>query len=172
VDEETGELLDPNLFKVIEPRIYVMDDGDLFHIVGHEIHTCRAEANTTQQMNICETMPPFYFYDEARCDTTRELAELAYQAGEAGHHSGFRSPRSHFELRTIVQDIGFVEQNENGKHSHMAPCMANCVFPSYPKIAHSPLPRLFSRSFRRLAVPSCHDLVSSYRLSCRSLQGS
>ena len=28
--DENGEFLDPNLFKVLEPKIYVMDDGDLF----------------------------------------------------------------------------------------------------------------------------------------------
>jgi hypothetical protein len=148
-----GKLVDPDLFKVIEPRIYVMDDGELFpylhstpvvpewpvfakqsidrevseevsaalinlyynNIVGREMHNCMAEANTTEEAEMCETMLPAYFYEEARCDTTRELADLAYHAGEAGRHSGFRPARSHFELRTIVQDIGFVEQNENGK---------------------------------------------------------
>ena len=29
-DLETGELVDPEQFKVVAPRIYIMDDGDLF----------------------------------------------------------------------------------------------------------------------------------------------
>jgi hypothetical protein len=127
IDEETGKLVDPDLFKVIEPRIYIMDDGELFpylhstpvvpewplfskqsvdrevseevsaalinfyyhNVVGREMHRCMAEANTTEEVEMCDTMPPAYFYQDARCDTTRELAELAYRAGEAGHHSGF-----------------------------------------------------------------------------------
>eukprot|EP00980_Cylindrotheca_fusiformis_P020566 scaffold7641_cov115-Cylindrotheca_fusiformis.AAC.12 len=151
-DLETGELMNEDLFKVIKPRIFVMDDGDLFpylhstpvvpewpffakkdldrevaeevssalvnfyyhNLVGREIHHCRVAANSTDERNICETMPPAYFYDKARCDTTRELSDLAYHAGVAGGLSGFRTARSHFELRTIVQDIGFVEQNEDG----------------------------------------------------------
>ena len=82
--------------------------------VGRAMHECKEAANSTAEMDICNTMPPKYFFDGARCDTTRAHAELAYQAGKAGRHSGFRPARSHFELRTIVQDIGFVEQNENG----------------------------------------------------------
>eukprot|EP00980_Cylindrotheca_fusiformis_P014237 scaffold3757_cov96-Cylindrotheca_fusiformis.AAC.1 len=30
IDETTGELIDMDLFKVIEPKIYVMDDGDIY----------------------------------------------------------------------------------------------------------------------------------------------
>lgn len=161
IDIETGELVDPEQFKVIAPRIYIMDDGDLFPylhstpvvpewplfakqdldrivaeevsgalinfeyhtLVGRAIHECLDEANSTAEVNFCETRPPTYFLEEARCDTTRELAELAYQAGEAGHHSGFRPARSHFELRTIVQDIGFVEQNESGMCVEVPSCL-------------------------------------------------
>ncbi|CAJ1957939.1 unnamed protein product [Cylindrotheca closterium] len=151
-DLETGELLDPELFKVVSPRIYIMDDGDLFpylhstpvvpewplfakqdldrviaeevsaalinfhyhNNVGRAIHECLDAAKTAAETDVCNTMSPSDFVKEARCDTTREMAELTYQAGLAGRHSGFRSARSHFELRTIVQDIGFVEQNKNG----------------------------------------------------------
>ena len=152
-DLETGKLLDPELFKVVSPRIYIMDSGELFpylhstpvvpewplfakqdldrvvaeevsaalinfhyhNRVGRAIHECLDAAIYPAEIDLCNTMPPSSFLEEARCDTTRELAELTYQAGLAGHHSGFRSARSHFDLRTIVQDIGFVEQNKNGK---------------------------------------------------------
>eukprot|EP00980_Cylindrotheca_fusiformis_P027129 scaffold18984_cov73-Cylindrotheca_fusiformis.AAC.1 len=60
-------------------------------------------------------MPPVYFDSRARCDTTRELAELAWQAGVAGFHSGFRPPRSYYFVRTMQQDGGFIEKDEYGK---------------------------------------------------------
>jgi hypothetical protein len=72
-------------------------------IVGEAIHACKEEAVTTEEMNICNTMPPVYFDPKVRCDTTRELAELAYQAGRAGFLDGFRSPRSHYSVRTMQQ---------------------------------------------------------------------
>ena len=152
-DLATGQLLDPELFKVVSPRIYIMDDGDLFpylhstpvvpewplfakqdldrvvaeevsaalinfhyhNLVGRALHECLDAAVSPAEVDLCNVMPPSSFLEEARCDTTRALAELTYQAGLAGHHSGFRPAKSHFELRTIVQDIGFVEQNKNGK---------------------------------------------------------
>jgi hypothetical protein len=85
-------------------------------LVGEAIHGCKEEAMTTEEMNICNTtMPPVYFDPKARCDTSRELAELAYQARKAGHHDGFRPARSHYFVRTMQQDAGFVVQDESGK---------------------------------------------------------
>jgi hypothetical protein len=154
IDPTTGDFVDPRLVKVLDPRIHIMDDGQLFpfihstplfpewplsamksvdrfvseevtkamlnlewhNVVGEAIHACREEAVTTEEMSVCDTMPPVYFDPKARCDTTRELAELAYQAGRAGFHSGFRSPRSHSFVRTMQQDAGFiVEDDESGK---------------------------------------------------------
>ena len=150
IDEETGEFIDSNLFKVIEPKIAIMNNGDLFPFlhstpvfpewplyakkevdvkvaeevamaminfgehkkVGTEIHRCMEDAETPEELAICNTMPPVYFYPNARCDTTRELAELAYQAGEAGHHSGMRPARSHFQVRTMQQDAGFIIESD------------------------------------------------------------
>ena len=126
MDEESGEFIDFNLLKVIEPRIAIMNNGDLFPFlhstpvfpewplfakkevdrvvaeevaiammefyahkkVGTKIHRCMEDAETPEELELCNTMPPVYFDPAARCDTTRELAELAYRAGTAGHHSG------------------------------------------------------------------------------------
>jgi hypothetical protein len=153
IDVETGDFVDRDLVKVLEPRIHVMDNGELFpflhstpvfpewplsaqqnvdrvvsedvakamvnlewhKVVGDAIHACREEAVTTEEMNVCNTMPPVYFDPKVRCDTTRELAELAYQAGKAGFHNGFRSPRSHYGVRTMQQDAGFIVEDEPGK---------------------------------------------------------
>lgn len=95
-------------------------------IVGDAIHECKdlicdpegygLPTNCTEeQWEVCKTAPPVYFDPNARCDTTRELAELAYQAGKAGRHNGFRPARSHFSLRTMQQTAGFLTQNDRGK---------------------------------------------------------
>jgi hypothetical protein len=153
IDVETGDFVDRDLVKVLEPRIHVMDNGELFpflhstpvfpewplsaqqnvdrvvsedvakamvnlqwhKVVGDAIHACREEAVTTEEINVCNTMPPVYFDPKVRCDTTRELAELAHQAGKAGFHNGFRSPRSHYGVRTMQQDAGFIVEDEPGK---------------------------------------------------------
>eukprot|EP00980_Cylindrotheca_fusiformis_P005530 scaffold1172_cov115-Cylindrotheca_fusiformis.AAC.5 len=83
--------------------------------IGVAIQNCREEATTPEAMNLCDTMPPVYFDPKARCDTTRELAELAREAGIAGFHNGLRSPRSYYFVRTMQQDAGFVAKDEYGK---------------------------------------------------------
>ena len=84
-------------------------------VVGDAIYECLTSNETTSaQKEICRTAPPAYFYDRARCDTTREIAEIARQAGTAGHHNGFRPPKSHFHLRTMQQAAGFVQKDEKG----------------------------------------------------------
>lgn len=83
--------------------------------IGEAIHKCMKEAETEEEIEICSTMPPVYFDPKARCDTTRELAHLAYDAGRAGFHNGFRSPRSYYFVRTMQQDAGFIVKDEFGK---------------------------------------------------------
>ncbi|CAJ1941384.1 unnamed protein product [Cylindrotheca closterium] len=150
VDEATGEYIDSNLFKVIEPKIAIMNNGDLFPFlhstpvfpewplfakeevdgivseevaiammefgahkrVGTLMHQCMEDAETAEELELCNTMPPVYFDPAARCDTTRELAELAYQAGTSGHHSGMRPAKSHFQVRTMQQDAGFIIRDD------------------------------------------------------------
>eukprot|EP00980_Cylindrotheca_fusiformis_P020034 scaffold7117_cov104-Cylindrotheca_fusiformis.AAC.3 len=51
------------------------------YLVGELIHRCRDEATSEEEMEICDSMPPSHFDPTARCDTTRELAELTYKAG-------------------------------------------------------------------------------------------
>ncbi|CAJ1957993.1 unnamed protein product [Cylindrotheca closterium] len=150
VDEATGEYIDSNIFKVIEPKIAIMNNGDLFPFlhstpvfpewplfaknevdgivseevaiammefgahkrVGKLMHQCVEDAETAEELELCNTMPPVYFDPAARCDTTRELAELAYHAGMEGHHSGMRPAKSHFQVRTMQQDAGFIIRDD------------------------------------------------------------
>ena len=100
---------------VAEEVAFAMVNFWYHDLVGEEIHLCQEEAETAEELTLCNTMPPAYFDFSARCDTTRALAELAYQAGRAGHHRGFRPPRSHFSVRTMQQDEGFIIQDEYGK---------------------------------------------------------
>lgn len=83
-------------------------------IVGRRIAECLVTAPNEAARSLCETAPPEHFDRNARCDTTRELATLAYRAGLAGFHNGFRPPRSHFFVRTMQQDGGFVIQDQKG----------------------------------------------------------
>eukprot|EP00980_Cylindrotheca_fusiformis_P000864 scaffold227_cov97-Cylindrotheca_fusiformis.AAC.2 len=84
------------------------------YLVGDRIQSCRDEATSKKEMEVCDSMPPSHFDPTARCDTTRELAELAYRAGMVGHHKGFRPPRSHSHVRTMQQDAGFIVEDGKG----------------------------------------------------------
>ena len=103
VDPLTGYFIDPSLFKVIEPRIYVMD-------------------------------------------------------------SGFRTARSHFEVRTMQQDAGFIAMNENGAQIQVFKEMLN----SFDCTHWYPL----LRSHRWLALWKNCFIVQWYFLSRRPVQSS
>ncbi|CAB9524509.1 activated protein kinase catalytic subunit alpha-1 [Seminavis robusta] len=89
--------------------------------VGERVKACTPEICSIQHCengtipNICSVAPVEFFDDDSPCDTTRELAELARKAGIAGNHNGFRAPRSYFELRTMQEAAGFLQQDDKGK---------------------------------------------------------
>jgi hypothetical protein len=53
-------------------------------------------------------------WDPVRCDTSPELASLAYGASTVGNLAGFRSARSYFEVRTMQEAAGFVLKDDKG----------------------------------------------------------
>ena len=147
--DEDGNLLDPELFKILSPKVHLMDNGDYFpflhtteifpewpfamldHIpqdVAHEVeealraisrharvgrryHDC---LTTSANPALCDQMDfPFDVDPDARCDTTKAIADLAKRATKDGHFYGFRPPRSYFQLRSMQQDGGFLAQDEN-----------------------------------------------------------
>lgn len=150
LDPSTNERVDPTLLKVLDQKIHIMTNGDLFPFlhstplfpewplaakesvdlvvaeevanamiamkyhgdIGKKIQECLGEARTDQEASVCQSSPPVHFDSHARCDTTRDLAMLAYEAEIAGFHNGFRSPRSYFYVRTMQQEAGFVIQDE------------------------------------------------------------
>jgi ABC-type phosphate/phosphonate transport system substrate-binding protein len=155
IDPSTGQLVDPDKLKALDPHILIMDNGELFPFlhstpsfpeftvyarpnidrvvaqevqsallslgqhkkVGDAIHDClTSNLTSAEQKDVCRQAPPAYFYDEARCDTTREIAEIARQAGLAGSHNGFRTPRSYSHIRTMQAAAGFIKPDERGMY--------------------------------------------------------
>jgi ABC-type phosphate/phosphonate transport system substrate-binding protein len=160
IDPSTGKLVDTEKLKTLDPRIYIMDNGELFPFlhstptfpewpvfaradidrvvaqevqsallsfsdhkkVGDAIYDClTSNLTSSEQKDVCRQAPPAYFYEKARCDTTREIAEIARQAGQAGSHNGFRTPKSYFNIRTMQAAAGFIQQDERGTYDEN-PC--------------------------------------------------
>lgn len=214
--DENEEYLDSDLFKVLEPRIYIMDTGELFPFLhsspvfpewplyakedvdrmvseeiqlalinfeyhkttGDRMHTCKhdiCEAQLGYEYDpeaclnlaataICDTAPPVFFDPNARCDTTRELAEIAYQAGIAGRHNGFRPARSHFSLRTMQQSAGFLVEDDQGnwKCSRAETLYDGIICPEgHYKVKHSE----FLNQCDHLGLP-CPDGYTCYCKPC------
>lgn len=78
--------------------------------VGDAMYECLTEF----PRQVCDQMTIEQLYPEARCDTTRELADLAVAASKAGFLQGFRPPRSYFHIRTMQEAGGFLRKNEEG----------------------------------------------------------
>ncbi len=140
--DENGTRIDPDQFKIIQPKIYVMESGELFpflhstdilpewpfaslpHVphdvqqavqdallsfdryalVGEMLNACLAK-NTSQY---CSSL----FFPDSPCDTTQDLATLAFEAGQISHVSGFRTASSYFELTSIQQEAGFLVKDK------------------------------------------------------------
>lgn len=119
-DAQTGELIDTDLFKVLEPKFHDLPDGDLFpfmhtteiypewpvaalpHVhwqvskeVADALVALQDHADTGDRWSSEGTWAP------TRCDTTKEWAKLAQQAQAAGKLAGFRTPRSYFDVRYV-----------------------------------------------------------------------
>ncbi|CAB9496917.1 activated protein kinase catalytic subunit alpha-1 [Seminavis robusta] len=146
--DDKGEFVDPDEFKIISPKIYVMDDGNLFpflhstdiypewpvaslnHVpsdvafevqqalyasgehakIGQAYEECKANEDALT----CDQLDPLELYPNARCDSSQELAEMAWEASKVGKFAGFRTSRSYFEPRTMHEAAGFMTKDENG----------------------------------------------------------
>jgi hypothetical protein len=161
IDPSTGELVDTEKVKTLDPRIHITDNGELFPLlhstptfpewpvyaradmdpvvamevqnallnladhkmVGDAIYDClTSNLTSAEQKEVCRQAPPAYFYDEARCDTTREIAEIARLAGLTGSHNGFRNIKSYYYARTVQQAAGFAQQDERGTYCELRHC--------------------------------------------------
>jgi len=80
--------------------------------LGQKLEECNREYGN---YSTCDTFPfPDYFDPNARCDSSRELCKIAWQASKAGSWAGFRTSRSYFEPRTIHEAAGFMLQDKRG----------------------------------------------------------
>ena len=99
-----GEDLDPELFKVINPQIHVLDNGELFPFVSSTglnpewpvaalDHVSRDVAKEVQValLALRDHATSLKLNENLRCDTTPEIAELAFSASQAGLLVGFRT---------------------------------------------------------------------------------
>ena len=131
-----GSSLNPDVFKVIEPKIYVLDDGNLFPFLhSTDIYPESPVAAMTYvpkdvAMEVQDALLALQSHAAAqeqvlaggpwaptRCDTSPELAQLAHEASVKGHIAGFRTARSYFEVRTMQEAEGFLLQDEKGDWS-------------------------------------------------------
>ena len=81
--------------------------------LGRALEACKlSHVNDTR---FCDRQAfPEYFMVGARCDSSKELAALAYEASKAGSLAGFRTPMSYFQVRNMLEEAGFMERDERG----------------------------------------------------------
>jgi len=119
--------------KVLNPRSYVMDNGDLFpfltstavfpewpvaalpHVppviaieVQEALIAMQVHAETGRQISTGAAYAPM------RCDTTEDLAIFALEASGEGNIAAFRNPKSYFGVRTMQEAAGFLKKDEDG----------------------------------------------------------
>ena len=78
--------------------------------IGRAYEECNARGNGMD----CNTATPRTFDTHARCDTTKELAELTALAARAGKCAGFRTSKSYFQTRTMHEAAG---KPRSGSHA-------------------------------------------------------
>jgi hypothetical protein len=100
---------------VQEALLALRDHAD----VGEILNECYTENNCTDPsiglysspedcMEACQAQVP---YPTSRCDTTPDLATLAYAAKKAGKYTGWRSTLTYMELRNMQEETGFIRKN-------------------------------------------------------------
>mmetsp|Transcript_10342 Transcript_10342/g.22762 ORF Transcript_10342/g.22762 Transcript_10342/m.22762 type:complete len:1423 (+) Transcript_10342:125-4393(+) len=132
IDDQTGELIDPNVFKVLEPKIYVLPDGNLFpflhstdiypewpiaaltHVpdnLAHEV--LRALLAFEEHLQAGEEVNNGGdWQNTTRCDASPLISSLAQNFADSGSVAGFRNARSYFQVRSMQEDAGFLLLDE------------------------------------------------------------
>ena len=127
-----GKPIDADIFKVIDPRIFVLDDGSLFPFlhstdiypewpIAALQHVPKDISLEVQDALIAigdhhdayARVEAGITWNSTRCDTTPEIAQLAHEASHHGQISGFRTAMSYFEVRTMQQAAGFMVEDAN-----------------------------------------------------------
>jgi guanylate cyclase len=84
-------------------------------LVGKAIEKCIASNTTsnTTGVNSCEDLSELA--PEARCDTTKEVAEVANRAMTNGGYAGFRTAQSFSDIREMLQETMLISQDKETK---------------------------------------------------------
>ncbi|CAB9520615.1 Ephrin type-B receptor 3 (Fragment) [Seminavis robusta] len=83
-------------------------------LVGQALQDCIQDFG----QDFCAGMPfPDEFVEDARCDTTPEIAQLSRTAMTAGKYAGWRTTLSYMDLRSMQEDTGFMRFEEK-THSY------------------------------------------------------
>jgi guanylate cyclase len=84
-------------------------------LVGKAIEKCLASNTTsnTTGLNSCEDLTELA--PEARCDTTKEVAEVANRAMTNGGYAGFRTTQSYSDIRAMLQETMLISQDKETK---------------------------------------------------------
>jgi hypothetical protein len=110
-----------DLFKIISPRTHILDDGTIFPFVASTDingewpiatlnHVDKDVAKEVQEalLSFRDHATALELGKKLRCDTTPELAHVAFNASQAGSFAGFRTARSYVGVRTMQERSGFM----------------------------------------------------------------
>ncbi|KAG7351597.1 adenylate and guanylate cyclase catalytic domain containing protein [Nitzschia inconspicua] len=145
--DKDGNHLSIDRFKVIDPKVHVLENGELFPFlhstdmfpewpfaalssvpqdVAFEVQGALLEfekhANIGKLLEECgsrcsdssQSLQDL-FPEVALCHTTPALAQLARNASLVSTLSGFRTAQSYHGVRTLLQDAGFMVQDDRGE---------------------------------------------------------
>eukprot|EP00977_Amphora_coffeiformis_P006206 scaffold1336_cov174-Amphora_coffeaeformis.AAC.8 len=126
--DENGGKIDPDLFKIINPQVHLLEDGTLFPFfhstqvfpewpflstvdvpndVGEEVQSALIQMRG-YATNIEEDV------QNVTCVIPEDMKDLADVALETAHLHGFRSTMSYFGLSTMYDNTGFFERDGKG----------------------------------------------------------
>lgn len=187
--DEEGEPIDTNLFKVVSPKVHIMENGDLFPF----LHSTPVYAEwpvsalphvaTSVTTEVQRALLSFQEHADAgaqlrdgkikdykprRCDTTPELAWMALEGSDRGSIAGFRPSMSYFGVRTMQEAAGFLQQNERGDWS----CVRVETFYDNiqcPKGFYKKRPKIFDKSCSKIGL-SCREGWDCYCSPCTEAQ--
>lgn len=85
--------------------------------IGARLDECYTQFNTS---DYCDTLPfPSNFTtsgssEKVRCDTSKEVALIAFEAMATGKFSSWQSSLSYLQLRSMQEAIGFISKDDQG----------------------------------------------------------
>lgn len=132
--DANGEPIDPDIFKIISPKVHTLENGKLFPFLhSTEIYpeypfAALSHVNVDVSLEVQEALLALQDHsladevfrasaewDPDRCDTSMDIAELASQVRGVSHIAGFRPSRSYFQVDSMHRTAGFMQQDDRGK---------------------------------------------------------